>query len=460
MSPFIILGIAIVTVVGMILVLRMNAFLALITAAILVSLLSPGELAAKMTRVAEAFGSVVGAIGIVIALASVTGKCLMDSGAADRIVRSFLKVLGEKRASVALLGSSFVLSVPVFFDTVFYLLVPLARSLWKRTQRNYVLYITAIVAGAATTHTLVPPTPGPLFAAERFNIDLGLMIVIGLLVGVPTGIVALLVCGIVNRFMDIPMRPYTGHAEAVPLPDEQLPPLSLSLMPVVLPVLLISANTVAKALGTGEDAGRLARNAAAVTAILGNPNLALLVSAAIAMGLVVWKQRLSLRQLTRSVDDALMSGGIVILITAAGGALGAMLRLAGIQDAVGKLISSGTPNVGVVILLLAFLVAGLMKFAQGSSTVSIITTASMFAAMGITPEMLGCNPVYLATTICSGSLVGDWLNDSGFWVVARMSGLTETETLKSFTVITGTVGVTGFAVALVLSRLMPLMPSG
>ena len=457
MSPFVILAVAMVVVVGMILVLRMNAFLALITAALLVSLLSPGEFATKVTRVAEAFGSVVGAIGIVIALASVTGKCLMDSGAADRIVRTFLRVLGEKRASFALLGSAFVLSIPVFFDTVFYLLVPLARSLWKRTRKNYVLYITAIVAGAATTHTLVPPTPGPLFAADRLGIDMGLMIVIGILVGLPTGIVALVVCGVINRLMDVPMRPYVGQTETEPLPDEQLPPLWASLLPVVLPVLLISAHTVAKAVAGSNNAGGFAQDITAVTSILGNPNLALLVSAAVAMGLVVWRRGLSLKELTTRVDDALLSGGIVILITASGGALGAMLRVAGIQEAVGSLIGTGGNVVGVVILLLAFLVAGLIKFAQGSSTVSIITTASMFAAMGITPEMLGCNPVYLATTICSGSLVGDWLNDSGFWVVARMSGLTETETLKTFTVITGVVGLTGFGVALILSRLMPLL---
>lgn len=451
MSPFLILALAIAIVVGMILVLRLNAFLALITAALVVSLLSPGEFAGKVTRVAEAFGSVVGAVGIVIALASVTGKCLMDSGAADRIVRAFLRLLGEKRASFALLGSAFVLSIPVFFDTVFYLLVPLARSLWRRTHKNYILYVTAIVAGAATTHTLVPPTPGPLFAAERFNIDLGLMIGVGLLVGIPTGAIALLVCGIINRLMPTPMRPYTSQTETEPLPDDQLPPLALSLLPVVLPVLLISTHTVAKALGGAGE------SVIAVTAILGNPNLALLVSAVIAMGLVVWKRKLSLKELTLRVDDALLSGGIVILITAGGGALGAMLRVAGIQDSVGSLVASGGHTVGIVILALAFLVAGLMKFAQGSSTVSIITTASMFAAMGITQEMLGCHPVYLATTICSGSLVGDWLNDSGFWVVARMSGLTEVETLKTFTVITGVVGTTGFGVALILSRLMPLL---
>jgi GntP family gluconate:H+ symporter len=139
MSPILILIIGVIVVIGMIIGLRVNAFIALITAAILISLLSPGELPAKVVRVAEAFGDVVGTIGIVIALAAVIGKCLMDSGAADRIVRSFLKLLGEKRASWALMGSGFVLSIPVFYDTVFYLLVPLARSMCRRTKKDYLL---------------------------------------------------------------------------------------------------------------------------------------------------------------------------------------------------------------------------------------------------------------------------------------------------------------------------------
>lgn len=456
MVPFVILAIAMVVVVGMILILRMNAFIALISAALLVSVLSPGEPATKVTRVAEAFGTVAGAIGIVIALASVTGKCLMDSGAADRIVRSFLTALGEKRAAWALLFSGFLLSIPVFFDTVFYLLVPLARSLWQRTRKDYILYVAAIVAGATTTHTLVPPTPGPLFAAERFGIDLGLMIGVGILVGLPTVILSMAVCGIVNRGMDVPVRPYTCQTQTEPLPDEHLPPLWLSLAPIVLPVVLISAHTVAKALAGGGEQSRFMRNLVGVTANLGSPNLALLASAVLAMGMVVWKRRLTLKQLTQVVDDALMTGGMVILITAGGGALGAMLRVAGIQESISDLINSGG-QLGVVILIIAFLVSALIKFAQGSSTVAIITTASMFAALGITQEMLGCNVVYLATIICSGSLVGAWLNDSGFWVVARMSSLTEVETLKTFTLVAGAVGLIGCGVNLVLSRLLPLL---
>jgi len=451
-NPVIILLIGVAVLVAMIIVLRLNAFVALITAAILVSLLAPGELSEKVSRVAGAFGSVVGGIGIVIALAAVIGKCLMDSGAADRIVRSFLKVLGEKRAPTALLASGFVLSVPVFFDTVFYLLVPLARSLWKRTRKNYILYVTAIVAGAAITHTLVPPTPGPLFMANAFKIDLGLMILVGWLIGLPTAVLGLVVCKMISRRMDVPVRPYSGEPEPEPLDDSQLPPLWISLAPVILPVILISANTLTKALGA-------VKWVTDVTAVLGNPNLALLLSAAIAMAVLVNKRKLSLKELAETVDKALMSGGIIILITAGGGAFGAMLRAAGIKDWLENLLGGQGQTVGSVMLLTAFAVAVVMKFAQGSGTVSMITTSSMFAAMGVSSQMLGFNPVYLAMAIGSGSLVGDWMNNSGFWIFARMSVLTETETLKSWTILTAMLGFIWFGFTFLFAHLWPMMPN-
>jgi gluconate:H+ symporter, GntP family len=450
MSPLLILLIAIVAVVGMILVLRLSAFIALISTAILISLLAPGPFEDKIARVAVEFGKVAGSIGIVIALAAIIGKCMLDSGAADRIVRSFLRVLGEKRAPWALMGSGFVLSIPVFFDTVFYLLVPLARSLCRRTGKDYILYLSAIVAGAAVTHNLVPPTPGPLFAANGLNIDLGMMIIMGILIGLPSSIAGLIVCYRINRFLNIPMRPYSDKPEPEPLDDEQLPPLLISLLPVLLPVILISTHTASKAIPS-------LHNAARITAVLGNPNLALLISAVIAMYLVAWKRNLRLRQLGDLVDSALMSGGIIILITAGGGALGAMLRVAGIQDSIASFVGSGEHKVGMIILAAGFASASLIKFAQGSSTVSTITATSMFAAMGITPDMLSCHPVYLAMAICSGSQVGDWMNDSGFWVFARMGVLSETESLKSFTIVIGTTGVAGFVVTLILATVMPLV---
>jgi GntP family gluconate:H+ symporter len=450
MNPVVILIIGVALLIGMIIVLRVNAFIALITTAIIVSLLAPGDLADKISRVAEAFGSVVGAIGIVIALAAVIGKCLMDSGAADRIVRSFLKALGEKRASTALMAGGFVLSVPVFFDTVFYLLVPLARSLYRRTQKNYVLYLTAIVAGAGITHTLVPPTPGPLFMANCFGIDLGVMIGMGILVALPTAALGLVVCKLINRFVDIPMRPYAGEAEPEPLDDDQLPGFWTSFAPIILPVILISMKTVTNALVGGSLIAQIA-------AVLGNPNLALLLSAAIAMFVLVRSRGLSLKELSGKIDTALMSGGIIILITAAGGAFGAMLRAAGVQDVVKGFVDTGGQGLGLAILLLAFAVSTIIKFAQGSGTVAMITTASMFAAMGISEEMLGCNLVYLAMAIGGGSLVGDWMNNSGFWIFARMGGLTEIETLKSWTILTAALGLITLAFTLLFAFILPLV---
>ncbi|MCR9291977.1 MAG: GntP family permease [bacterium] len=453
--PILVLVIGVAVVIGLIMVLRINAFFALISAAMVVSLLSPGSGEEKIARVATAFGASAGGIGIVIAMAAIIGKCLMDSGAADRIVRSFTKALGEERAPIALMGSGFVLSVPVFFDTVFYLLVPLARSLWLSKRKNYVLYTTSIVAGGAVTHSMVPPTPGPLAIADNLGVDLGLMIVMGACVGLVMSVVGLGVCWVLNRWYEIEMRPYAGQPEPKPIDDQALPPLGMSLLPVVLPVVLIAAHTVTSMLADKTAfAWQIALN---ITGILGNPNLALMISAAISVGLVIRYRGCSLLDMSDSIEQALMSGGLVILITAAGGAFGKMLAAAGIQNTIQSLLGSDSSVTGLTVLLAAFGVAMLIKFAQGSGTVSMITTSSMFAAMGFTAEQLGFHPVYLATAIGSGSLVGDWMNNSGFWVFSKMSVLTTEETLRTWSVLTACLGFTGLLTTVVGAVFFPLL---
>jgi GntP family gluconate:H+ symporter len=258
--PLITLGVGMAIVLGLIIVLKVNAFIALISAAMVVSLMAPGEWASKISRVAIAFGSTAGGIGIVIALAAVIGKCMLDSGAADRVVRAFLRLLGEKRAPMALMGSGFVLAVPVFFDTVFYLLVPLARSMHRRTGKKYLTYILAIGAGGAITHTLVPPTPGPLVMADNLNFDVGWMIMIGALVAMPAAFAGLLVAGLMDRFMGTPMRQIGSEPDPEPLDDSELPSLFLSLLPVLLPVLLISTNTILTTVADREHAALIVRD--------------------------------------------------------------------------------------------------------------------------------------------------------------------------------------------------------
>jgi GntP family gluconate:H+ symporter len=459
MHPLLILGIGVATVIGMIVVLRINAFIALISAALIVSLLAPGPLAEKVSRVAEEFGKTAGNIGIVIALAVVIGKCMMDSGAADRIVRAFLSLLGEKRSATALMASGYVLSVPVFFDTVFYLLVPLARSMTRRTGKHYLKYALAIAAGGVITHSLVPPTPGPLFMAENLGIDIGIMIIAGALVALPASFVGMLFAGWRDRRMNIRMRPMaSGEPEPEPFADSELPALSLSLLPILLPVGLVSANTIVSVFAKTAAEGSSFRSFADIVAVLGNVNLAMLLAATIATWMLKSKRSLSLTQLGKVVEGSLMSGGIVILITAGGGAFGAMLKAAEVGPAIKQLFGqSGTEATGgLMLLILGAIIASVMKISQGSGTVAMITASSMIAAMIPSMDSLGYHPAYLATAIGGGSMICSWMNDSGFWIFVKMTGLTEAEGLKSWTIQLVVMGLTAVVVSLILAVVLPL----
>ncbi len=447
--PLLILVVAIFVVFLLIIRLKINAFIALITAAITVGVLSPEVgFAEVMPEVAAAFGRVCGGIGIVIALAALIGQCLMESGAADRIVRVFVRSLGEKNAPLSLMSSGYVLSVPVFFDTVFYLLVPLARAMRVRTGKNYLLFLMAICAGGAVTHSMVPPTPGPLAMADALNIDLGLMILVGALVGIPMSMAGLAFAYSRDRNMEVPLRETPGMTlveleELAAKQEDQLPSFGLSMAPILLPVFMITLNTLSGALGVEGPIADFA-------SFVGNPNFALLVSTAIAVYILMKQKGYTLGELQGTVETAFASGGLIILITAAGGSFGAMLQRAG----VGTVLSEMSSEIGMPLLLLSFLLGCLLKVAQGSGTVAMITVSSIMAPLVVTG--LPYNPVYIACAIGSGSLVGSWMNDSGFWVYTKMSGLTEAESLQTWTPLLAVLGVTGYLVSQILSIVLPL----
>src|SRR6266700_2050838 len=461
MPPTLILLVGMATILAGIVLLRLNAFLALIIAAIVVSLLAPGEPAVKIARVAEGFGRTAGTVGIVIALAAITGKAMTDSGAADRIVNGFLALLGEKRGATALCSTGYILSIPVFFDTVFYLLVPLARSMYGRTNRNYLKYLLAIAAGAGATHTLVPPTPGPLAIAGTLGVDLGTMVLVGIVVALPAAAVGLLFAGWVDRRMPVVPRAPAAAVAADAAAPQSLPGLVPSLLPIVLPVLFISSHTVVVSMTARPGAHFALWSALApYTAIVGNPNLALLVAAGVAMWLYARHRSVTRADLTEMVDTSLMGAGFIILIIAASGAFGVALQATGIGPVierafVGKASGTGTGS-GLIFLFLGFAVASLIKIAQGSSTVAMITTAAMLAAMLPASGRLPFHAVYVATAIASGSLVGTWMNDSGFWLFSKMGGVTEVDTLKSWTPVLASVGITSMVTTVVLALLVPL----
>ena len=450
LHPLVVLLLAVAVVFLLIIRLKINAFIALIAAAMTVGVLSPKvPLGEVMPSVASEFGGVCAGIAIVIALAALIGQCLMESGAADKIVRVFVRAFGEKHSSLSLLSSGYVLSVPVFFDTVFYLLVPLARAMRIRMGKHYLLFLMAISAGGAVTHSMVPPTPGPLAMAATLDIDLGTMILVGAAIALPMSLVGWAFGVLRDKQLDIPLRETPGLTlneleDLAGQGEEKLPSFSLAMLPIVLPVLFIASNTAAGALGVTGDLQQF-------TAFIGNPNFALLVSAAVSLYLVASQKGYSLAELSKPVETAFAGGGLIILITAAGGSFGKML----VKADVGKTIGEMSQEFGVPLLLLSFLLGALLKVAQGSGTVAMITVSTIMAPLVVdTPP--GFHPVYVACAIGSGSLVGSWMNDSGFWVYKQMSGLTEIEALRTWTPLLAIMGVTGYVVTQAAAVLMPL----
>ena len=450
--PLLVLAAGIVTVLGLILGARVNAFLALLSAALVVSLMGPGELGSRISRVAQAFGDTAGAIGIVIALAAIIGATMMKSGAADRIVRWFAQLIGEQRAPWVLLGSGYTLSIPVFFDTVFYLLVPLARSFYRRTNKNYLLCLLAIGAGGSLTHTLVPPTPGPLVVASTLGIDVGTMMMAGAIVAIVPAIGGLWLATYLDAKVAVDFVEMT--ADPGPAPDDDLPPLFASLLPVVTPVLLIGSQTILKELAPQSTS---AEQLLPYAQVWGNPNLALLVAMVMSVAVYRLHRQPEVAALTRTIEEALQSGGLIILITAAGGAFGGMLRTAGIDRAIGALFGDVTAS-GLGLLVLGFVVCAIIKTAQGSTTTALIVTSGIVSS--IVPDMsaqsLGFHPVYLGCAIGGGGLVVSWMNDSGFWIFARMGGLTEAQALKSLTITTALIGTLTLIMSMLGAVLLPL----
>lgn len=427
--------VGLVVVIVSILWLRLHAFLGLILGAFAVALLTPGGGAEAMGKVAEGFGTGCRKIGILIAMAAIIGQCLLVSGAAKRIVQGILGLFGVKRAPMAFLGSGFVLGIPVFFDTVFYLMLPLVRAFSRANPKVYLLALLSVVAGASMAHSLVPPTPGPLLVAGELDVSLGVLIPAGLLLGVVTISVGYAYARWANDRFQIPFRELETP-EVEQKEEGELPGLGWSLLPILLPLLLISIGTFVKMNG----------NPPGWVMVLSDKNVAMSLGAALAMALAA-----KVTDLKNVVNKALSSGGMIILITAAGAAFGSVLKETGIGE-----VLSGSFGDGGGVLLLAFGLTALVRFAQGSATVAMITAVGIVAPMVLEAD-LQFHAVYVALAIGCGSKPLPWMNDSGFWIVSKMSGMNERETLKTFSVMLSVMGVAGFLVVLIASRLLPMV---
>lgn len=403
-------------------------------------------------RVSRGFGGTATQIGILIAMAAIVGKCLLDSGAADKIVRAALRLFGERGAPAAFLSSGFLLGVPVFFDTVFYLMIPLGKAMRIRTGRNYLLYVLTIVCGGTMAHSLVPPTPGPTIVAEQLGIDLGTMIFVGGTIGAICSLFGYFYATIANKYCELPLRESPDFSleeleQAMAVEERELPSLALSLLPILLPIALIGGETiVSRGLLPVTPSEGIVR----LVTTLGDKTTALMVSAAAALLILVGHKRPSLRELSTSIQAALASGGVIILITSAGGAFGQVLQQTGVADLIRDLPRASP----AIVCTLAFLITTAIRTAQGSATVAMITAGGVLSGLAQSGN-LGFHPVYLAVAIGCGSKPIAWMNDSGFWAITRMSGMTEAEGLKYITPLTGCMGLVGLVAIVIGVSLFP-----
>jgi GntP family gluconate:H+ symporter len=456
LGPLGILALSILFIVFLIAGLRLGAFFALILTAILVALLTAAtktgdqRFALAIAAVMTEFGSTAGKLGVPIAAAAVIGRCLIGSGGAEKIVRKFIGITGEQRAALALLGSGFLLSAPVFFDTVMLLLLPLARSLSVRTGKNYLLYVIAICIGGAIANGTMPPAPGPLFVAEKLHVGLGLVILVGSAFGLLPALFGLWLARRFDRRMPVAVRAPLGStiemlkAETART-DAELPGFWVSIAPVLTPAILIGA-----AACMAFPQLHVSPRAQLVLGFLGDKNIALLIGAAAALVIYVRQLKVGWRSAGKALGPPLESAGVIILVISAGGAYGGMIKDAGIGDTIVHLAGHHVLNY----VLLAWVLAAVVRAAQGSSTVATITAAGIMVSVA-GPHGFGVHPLYIFLAIGYGAKFASWMNDAGFWIIAQVSEISQNELLRSWSVAISLVSVAGLIEVLLASWIFP-----
>ncbi|GAB3318451.1 SLC13 family permease [Larkinella ripae] len=479
-DPLLILAVGVLIVVGGIIGLKLHPFLALLLGAFVVALMTPASaieqfaiakgtaptaaqaLAKKSIgeRIATEFGNTCGKIGILIAMAAIIGKCMLESGAAERIIRSMLRLTGIGKAPIAFLVSSFFLGIPVFFDTVIFLMMPLAKAMTLRIGKNYLLLVLCIMAGAAMANSLVPPAPGPLFLVGEMHIPIGLMMIAGTIVGLFTITAGYFFALWANRKWPIPLRDsLDAKLEDIKIiaakEDGHLPGLGVSLLPVLIPLVFICADTALNTMATpGQPLTESAflNNLLKLIKFFGDKNIAIVTGGIVALLVLASQKKDRKEGLTPFVQAALMSGGGIILITAAGGAFGGMLQQTGISTRIADM----TKEYQMALIPLAFLIAAVVRTAQGSATVALITASGILSGMA-TNANLEFHPVYLGLAIGCGSKLVPWMNDAGFWIICKLSNLTEQEALKTISPLLVVMGLTGLVVIMIGAQLFPLI---
>ena len=387
----------------------------------------------------KGIGSTLQGIALLVGLGSMFGAILEISGGAQRIAVTLVDKFGDNKAAWALGLAGLVIGMPVFFDAGLIILIPLAFGLARKTKKSTLTYAVPLLAGLAVGHAFIPPTPGPVLVATMLGVDLGLVMIIGIVIGTAAMILAGPVFG--KYIGDRIHVPVPKNIEDMPEVDEsKLPKFGLVVSIILIPLFLILLNTASAVIPALAPIQPFLK-------FIGTPFIALTISTLVAMYFLGTQNGYTREELEKIMTKSLAPTGMILLVTAGGGVLRFMLQDSGLGDVIGNAVSISS----LPLVLVAFLIAALVRVSVGSATVSMTMAAGIMAAM---PEVAGLSQLHLAAMVCAiagGATVLSHVNDSGFWLVKSLLDIDEKTTLKSWTMMETIVGVTGVVGALIIS---------
>ena len=417
----------------LILKLRLPAFISLLIASIVVGLLAGLNGEEIILTIKNGMGGTLGFVATVVGLGALFGGILELSGGAQAIAQQLLKTFGGQRSGMALGLTGFLVAIPVFFDVAFIILIPVIYALQKNTGRSILHFAIPLLAGLAVTHSFIPPTPGPIAVADILEVNLGWVMLAGILAGIPTMIISGILFGRHIGDKIFIAAPIIADQNESP---STLPSFRVIFLIILLPIILIVLNTL-----TSDNFIPISNpQVRSMISLIGHPFVALIFANLVAWYILGRGRGYSSEQLLSVSSKSMQPAGIIILLTGAGGVFKQML----VDTGAGAEMATALASIGMPIILFAFLAACLVRIIQGSATVAMITAAGLVYPFiqGTTLTSIQVGAIVIA--IASGASIFSHVNDSGFWLVKEYLGMTEKQTFRSWTIMTTILAITGF----------------
>lgn len=447
-TPFLIFIVvsAVAILLFMVLKLKISAFISLLITAIYVGIIAGMPLNNITKAIQDGMAGTLGFVATVVGLGAIFGQMLESSGGAESLAHYLLKKFGTDRASWAMVVTGFIVAIPVFLDVGFIILVPIIYALARDSKRSLLYYGIPLLAGLAVTHSFIPPTPGPVAVANIINVQLGWVILLGVIIGFPIAIIAGPVWGkyISNKIYIEPPTEFNLQQNKE-YDENNLPPFKLIAVIIAVPLFLILVNTF-----TGLAVDKEAIQQSIWTDILefiGHPFSALIIATLLASYFLCVRRGMGKQKILDLSTKALGPAGIIILITGAGGVLKQIL----VDSGIGKIMAESMAGSALPPILLAWLLAAVVRVTQGSATVAMITAAGIIAPVLSEFGLNDPQRALVVLAIASGATLLSHVNDSGFWLVGKYFGMTEKQTLQSWTVMESIIAVCGLAFTLLAS---------